>query len=477
VEAAIVGGGLAGLTAAHELHRRGVSFVLLEAGGRWGGVVRTERADGFLLEGGPDALLAQKAEGLALCRELGLAERLVPTNPQHRTVFVLHRRRLHRLPEGMVLGVPTRLGALARTSLFSWPGKLRMAADLVLPRRRSAADESIASFFRRRLGAQALDRLGAPFLAGIHAGDAERLSIRATFPRLVEMEARHGSLIRALAAARTGAGAAGAPPFFSLAGGLSEMVEALVARLPADRLRTHAPVRELSREGEAYVVRLDGQEDLRARAIVLAVPAPRAAPLLARLDAELATLLAGIPFASGAVVCLGYRREDVRHALDGYGLIVPESEGLRTTACGFFSTKFPGRAPAGHVLLRGFLGGVRDPALLALPDDELQQVFRREMGDVLGLEAPPVLTRVFRWPGATPQLEVGHLDRLAALEWRLARHPGLFLTGAGLRGTGIPDTIADARRTARHVLDAASRDDVPSGTYREADGGRGNPEF
>ena len=476
LQAAIVGGGIAGLAAAHDLHRRGAGFVLLEAAGGWGGVVRTERALGFLLEGGPDALLAQKPEGLQLCRELGLEERLVPTNPRHRTVFVLHRGRLHRLPEGMVLGIPTRLAALARTSLFGWPGRLRMAADLVIPRRRSPADESIASFFRRRLGAQALDRLGAPFLAGIHAGDAERLSIQATFPRLVEMERRHGSLIRGLAAARTGGGAA-APPFFSLAGGLAEMVEALVARLPAGSLRTHARVREIWREGDAYVVRVEGQDDLRARTVVLAVPPPRAAPLVAPLDTDAASLLQAIPFASSAVVCLGYRREDVRHALDGYGLIVPESERLRTTACGFFSTKFPGRAPAGHVLLRGFLGGARDPGLLTLSDDELGQVFQREMGDVLGITGYPVLTRVYRWPEATPQLEVGHADRLAALERRLAGLPGLFLTGAGLRGTGIPDTIADARRTAGRVLDAPLGNNVPSGTYREADGGTGSPEL
>ncbi|HVR71984.1 MAG TPA: protoporphyrinogen oxidase [Vicinamibacteria bacterium] len=475
LDAAVVGGGLAGLAAAHDLHRGGGSFVLLEATGRWGGVVRTERVDGFLMEGGPDTLLAQKPEGLRLCRDLGLAERLVPTSPERRTVFVLHRGRLHPLPEGLVLGVPTRLFALARTSLFSWPGKLRMAADLVIPRGRSSGDESIASFFRRRLGDEALRRLGAPFLAGIHAGDAERLSLRATFPRLAEMEARHGSLIRALAAAR--AGAAPAPPFLSLEGGLSEIVDALVCRLPADRLRPHARVRALAREAGGYVVRVEGQEDVRARALVLAVPAPRAAALVAPLDAEAGALLAAIPFASTAVVCLGYRREDVGHALDGYGLIVPESEGLRTTACGFFSTKFPGRAPPGHVLLRAFLGGARDGGVLALADDELQQTVRREMGGVLGLVAPPVLSRVYRWPAATPQMEVGHFDRLAALERRLDGLPGLFLTGAGLRGTGIPDTVGDARRTAQRVLDAAGRNNVPSGTYRERDGRRGSPEL
>jgi oxygen-dependent protoporphyrinogen oxidase len=455
-DVAVIGGGIAGLAAAYDLHARGLSVGLFEASARWGGVIRTERAEGFLMEGGPDALLAQKTEALQLCRELGLAARLIPTNPEQRTVFVLRGGTLHRLPEGMVLGVPTRLGGLALSRLFSWPGKLRMAADLVLPPRRSPQDESIASFFRRRFGGEALRRLGAPFLAGIHAGDAEQLSIRATFPRLVEMEQRHGSLIRALVAERSADGAAAAPPFYSLSGGLTDLVDGLVARLPADRLRTRAAVHALESDGAGYRVRSEGEPDSRARAVVLAVPAPRAAVLVSPLDAEAGALLAGIPFVSTAVVCLGYRRRDVRHPLDGYGLIVPESEGLRTTACGFFSTKFPGRAPDGHVLLRGFVGGARDPDVLAEADASLRDRVHGEMSPVLGLSAAPVLSRVFRWVGATPQMQVGHLDRLAALERRLAGCPGLFVTGAGVRSTGIPDTISDARRTAGAALDYIS---------------------
>ena len=453
-DVAVIGGGIAGLTTAHDLHRRGIPFLLLEGSGRCGGVVRTERAGGFLMEAGPDTLLAQKPEALQLCRELSLAQRLVPTNTEQRTVFVLQGRKLHRLPDGMVLGVPTRLGPLARTRLFTWRGKLRMALDVVLPRGAANRDESIASFFRRRLGREALERLGAPFLAGIHAGDAERLSIRATFPRLADMEARHGSLIRALVAARP-RGEVPPPMFYSLQGGLSELVEALLARLPSDRLRLGASVVALAREGGAYVAHVGGSEAVRARAVVVALPAPRAAPLIAPLDAEAGALLAAIPFASTAVVYHGYRRRAVAHPLDGYGLIVPEGEGLRTSACTFFSTKFPGRAPDDHVLLRGFLGGVRDPGILADDDDALADRVNRELAPILGLSGPPVLSRVFRWPSATPQMEVGHLDRAAALDRRFAGVPGLFVTGAGLRGTGIPDTVADARRTAAAVLDYA----------------------
>ena len=467
-EVAVVGGGIAGLAAAYELHRRAARFVLLEAGTRWGGVIRTEADAGFLLEGGPDALLAQKPEAARLCRELGLDGRIVPTHPAQRSVYVLRAGALHRLPEGMILGVPTRLAPLALSRLFTWRGKLRMAADLVLPRRASA-DESIAAFVRRRLGRQALERIGAPLLAGIHAGDAERLSVRATFPRLLELEARHGSVIRGLARARV---PDGAPPFFSLRGGLSELTAALVAALPPERLRVEARVTALRRDGAGFALDVAGGRGLRAPAVLVALPAPHAAPLLRPLLPEASAVLARIPFVSTVVVCLGFAREQVRHPLDGYGLVVAD-ERLRTTACGFFSTKFPGRAPDGHVLLRAFLGSARDPGVLDLTDERLLDTVLAEMGPVLGLTGRPALARVFRWPEGTPQMEVGHLERVAALDRNLAAVSGLAVTGAGLRATGIPDTIADARRSAAALVDAAAGNNVPSGTYREVNGRAG----
>lgn len=450
VDVAIVGGGITGLAAAHALSKRGVRFALVEAGPRWGGVIRTERVSGFLLEGGPDSILAQKPEGVALCRELGLGDRLVPTNPDERAVFVLHRGRLHPLPDGMVLAVPTRVAPFLASGLFSWAGKLRMGLDLMIPARRDAGDESIAALLRRRFGQEAVDRLGEPLLAGIHAGDPERLSIRGTFPRFADLETRHGSLIRGLWAARPGSHGSGPPPaaFHSLAGGLAELVEGLVAGLPEASLLRGMAVQSLGRGAGGFVLGLDGGESLSARAVLLAVPGPKAAPLVEPLAPEAAAILAAIPFASSATVLLGYRREDVRHPLDGYGLVVPRTEGLRTAACSFFSTKFPGRAPAGHVLLRGFLGGTRDPDVLDLDDEALARVVRDEMGPVLGIAGEPVLARVFRWPHATPQMEVGHLDRVAEMEGRLSALPGLFVTGAGLRVTGLPDCIAEGTRVA-----------------------------
>ena len=446
-DVAIVGGGISGLAVAWGLAKRRVSFVLLEAADRFGGVIRTERAAGFLLEAGPDAMLAQKPAGIALARELDLGDRLVPTNLEQRGVYVLHRGRLHALPEGMVLAVPTRLLPFLVSGLFSPLAKLRMGFDLVRPARRDGADESVASFLRRRFGRECVERLGEPLLAGIHSGDPERLSIRATFPRFVELEQRHGSLIRGMWAARP-QGPPGPPtaPFHSLLGGMAELIDALVARLPTEALRRATPVRGI-RVVDGFDVETDHGR-IHAKALVLAVPPAKAAPLLDPIVPEAGPVLRAVPAASTATVLLGFRREDVAHPLDGYGLVVPSKEARSTAAVTFASTKLPGRAPAGAVLLRGFVGGIRAPGVLAQDDAALIDGVRRDMRDVLGLLNEPVVARVFRWPEATPQMEVGHLERVAALDERMVAVPGLHVGGAGLRVTGVPDCIAEGTRLA-----------------------------
>jgi oxygen-dependent protoporphyrinogen oxidase len=427
-----------------------VPHVLLESGERFGGVVLTEREQGFVIEAGPDAMLAQKPEAIALCRELGLGERLIPTDPDRRAVYVLHRGRLHPLPEGMMLAVPTRIAPFLASGLFSWPGKLRMGLDVLLPGKRGDADESIASFLRRRFGQEAVERLGEPLLAGIHAGDPERLSILATFPRFRDLERTHGSLVRGLRRAKPPAAAKGAPPpagFYSLRGGLSELVEALVGRLDPAALWLRARVCRVEATGDGYSLATEAGT-IVAKRLIVAAPGPKIADALVSLVPDAARALAAIPFASSATVALGYRRADVAHPLDGYGLVVPAGERLRTTALSFVSSKFPYRAPEGHVLLRGFLGGARDPDAISLRDDEMIEVVKTEMKNVLGLSGEPVLGRVYRWPAGTPQLEVGHLERMRAVEREVASRPGLFLTGAGVRSTGIPDCVAYGTRAA-----------------------------
>ena len=443
---AIVGGGISGLTAARTLLRRGRPFVLLEESDRWGGVVRSLREGGFLFEAGPDAMLTTKPDALALVRDLGLEGRIVPTNPHQRTVYVVRNGALHPMPEGMVLGVPTRWAPLWRSGLFTLAGKLRMALEPFVPRRRDEGEESIAAFVRRRLGREAFERLGDALLGGIHAGDTERLSIQATFPRLVDLEAKHGSLVRGFRAAPR-------PPtessaFVSLAGGLSELVDALVAGLPAQALRLSTAVEAIEPAQRGWTVRCRDGQAIAAPAVVMALPAPRSAALLRPCAPSLADDLAAIRFVSTAIVLLGFAREQVTHPLDGYGLLVPRGEGLHLTAAGFFSTKFPGRAPDGLVSLRAFLGGAHDPEMAAADDATLVALALRELAPLLGLRGEPAYRRVCRWLAATPQMEMGHRDRLARIEATLRGRPGLFVTGAGLRGTGLPDTIADATATA-----------------------------
>lgn len=460
VDVAIVGGGIAGLSAALALKRLGVSCRLLEGAPRLGGVIRTERADGFVLEAGPDAILAQKPAAVDLARGLGLGPRLIPTNPEQKTVFVLHRGRLRPLPDGMTLGVPTRFMPMVATRLFSWPAKLRMAAEVRLRPRPDAGDESIASFLGRHFGPEAVERIGEPLLAGIHAGDPDQLSMLSAFPRFVEMEREHGSLIRAMWKARRPA--SGAPAaFVSFPGGLQELVDAAAGRVQ-ECVSVDRPVRALRATSAGWAIESADGESLTARALILAVPAPAAARLLVSVDPGLAGALTAFRSVSTAVVYLGYRRADVAHPLDGYGVVIPRGEGLRASALGFVSTKFPGRAPEGHVLLRAFLGGARDPDVLDAGDEALVDRVTAECAPLLGLRGAPVLSRVFRWPQATPQMEVGHAARMAWIDAQAEARRGLYLSGAGLRGTGIPDMVADgARQAARAAAwlagDQASR--------------------
>lgn len=442
VDVAIVGAGIAGLAAAYELRKRGVSVQVLEAASRPGGVISTERVDGWIIDGGPDSLLVQKPAGVALCRELGLGERLISTLTP-RTAFVLRDGRLHSLAEGSFLGFPLRFGALARSSLFTIGGRLRLAGELLIPGNRDDEDESIGAFVRRRFGAEAVDYLAEPLLAGIHAGDVEQLSMRALFPRLVEAERQSGSVLRAFRALHATPSPQGA--FVSLPGGTGDLIDALVTAMPGI-VRTQTRVTELRRAQLVILETSAGR--FEARAVILAVPAYVAGSLLRAFDTTLAAGCDAVPYASTATVAFGYRREQVAHPMHGTGFVVPRVERSPLLAGTWVTSKWPGRAPDGHVLLRGFLGGGRDPQRLEDSDEELIDTARAELTELLGINGRPVITRLFRWTRQSPQYEVGHLQRVAAIDDHLASLPGVFVTGSGFRAIGIPDCIADARATA-----------------------------
>ena len=454
VDVLIAGGGIAGLSTSFELHRLGVSSIVVEQAPRAGGVILSEEIDGYTIDAGPDALLVQKPQGLELCEQLGLGNRLVPTKPP-RLAFIQRNGRLHALPANSVLGVPTRLGPFIKTGLFTWAGKLRMGAEWLVPPRRDTSDESIGAFMRRRFGAEAATYLAEPLLAGIHAGDVDRLSVRALFPRFVEAEREYGSLLQAFSRrpaaehARDGHGA-----FRSLPGGLSEMVCALVAALPAGTVRLNAAVTRIIGNGGHGPFRVEtGARAFDARAIVLSTPAYVTAQLIGDRDSELARLCGEIPYASSAAVVLAYARDAVGHPLNGSGFVVPRVEGTAILAASWLSSKWPHRAPADRVLLRAFVGGARDPQALQRSDRELVAQSLAALTPLLGIRGQPLLSRVYRWERANAQHEVGHLTRMAAIERALGRHPGLYLTGSGFRGVGIPDCVSDGRNTARTVAE------------------------
>jgi oxygen-dependent protoporphyrinogen oxidase len=443
VDVAIVGSGIAGMAAAFDLQSRGVSVRVLEASTRPGGVIATDRFDGWVVDAGPDSLLVQKPAAVALCRELGIADRLVSTLTP-RTAYVLRDDRLHPIAEGSFLGFPITAAALARSGLFSVAGKARMVGELFIPKRTSDEDESIGSFVRRRFGQEAVDYLAEPLLAGIHAGDVDRLSIRALFPRLVDAERRSGSVIRALRALHVRPSPQGA--FVSLPGGIGDLVDALSRALAPGTIITGARVTRVQRS-DTYIVESTAGR-IRARSAILAVPAYAAGPLVQALDPALADLCNAIPYASTATVAFGYRRDQVAHPLQGTGFVVPRSEGIALLAGTWVSSKWPGRAPANHVLIRGFLGGGRDPHRLDASDQELVDTAQRDLVDLLGISGSPLFARLYRWTRQSPQYEVGHLQRVTQIERRLTSIPGLFVTGSGFRAIGIPDCVSDGRATA-----------------------------
>jgi protoporphyrinogen/coproporphyrinogen III oxidase len=444
----IVGGGIAGLSAAWELVQRGVRPLVLEREGRAGGVIRTDLVDGFVIDAGPDALLIQKPAALDLCRELGLGDRLFPTLTP-RTAFIVRRGRLIPLPEASVLGIPTRIGPFLTTPLFSLKGKLRMAMELLIPPRRDSGDESIGSFIGRRFGSEAVTYLAEPLLAGIHAGDVHRLSMLAAFPRLVEAERSRGSVLRALSAIRTNAGSSPGA-FMSLPGGIEEMVTALLQRLPSGTVHTGASVAAL-RGHRRYDVLLESGESLQARSVIIATPAWAAAPLLKAMDARIGALVEQVRYVSSATVAIGLRRDQVGHPLQGSGFVVPKAERHVVMAASWVSSKWPHRAPDGHVLLRGFVGGAHDPAIVDQHDGTIGSAVFDELRGMLQISAGPRLMRVYRWRRASAQHEVGHLERMAEIDRRLSAYPGLYVTGSGFRGTGIPDCVLDGRATARQA--------------------------
>jgi oxygen-dependent protoporphyrinogen oxidase len=463
-----VGGGIAGLTAAFSLYEQAeaaglpLTCTLIEASRDWGGKIVTHRVDDLTIEAGPDSFLSQKPWGIELCRKLGLAGRLINTNEQQKKTFVYSRGRLRELPEGLVLIVPTKLGPFLKSGLISWPGIVRMGLDLALPARRGDGDESLASFFSRRLGREAFERVVEPLMAGIYAGDAEQISLRATFPRFLDLERQHGSLIRGMLASRPAGTSSGRTVFVTLRDGLAELVQALVARLTAAgaKLMTRQSVAAIRVRqtradrsgGWTYELTPEDGPVVSADAIVLATPAFVSSGLVRPLSPIAAELLGAIPYASTATVSLAYEAGTIGGDVSGFGFVVPRVERRDLLAATWSSLKWPHRAPASQTLVRCYLGGVGRDAILQEDDRGLVRRVRDELKSMAGVAGEPAYAEVNRWERGMPQYTLGHLERLDSIQRSLDRYPGLVLAGAAYRGIGIPDCIRDGTDAATSVI-------------------------
>lgn len=457
LDVAICGGGITGLTAAYRLAKAGAKVELFEASSRLGGSILTLRRDGFVFDGGPDAFVTAKPELAELAREVGLADRLIETQPASRGIYFLKKGALHRLPEGVALAVPTRFWPLMSSPLFSKLGVLRMGLDVLVPRKDTPDDESITEFLKRRLGQESVELFGEPLLASIYSGDPSQLSMRATFPQLLALEKAHGSLVLGALAARAKAKRGPAPSVFrSFTTGMAEIVEALEARILelGGVVHRERPALAIERSG-ARVRVLAGEHAVDADHVVLALPAPRAAELLDPHARDVGRNLRRIPHVSTAACHLAFRREDVPHPMDAAGALFLRSEGRDASALTFMSSKWAGRAPEGTALLRVFFGGYAHPEVRTMSSEDLLLAARRELRDVLRVEAPPLTSEVFRWSECRPQPVRGHLARLDEVRASLRALGNVWLCGGPYDGVGLPDCVRQANSVARDITAAS----------------------
>ena len=443
---AIIGGGISGLAAAftlEEQRRAGapVEYVLFESSPRFGGVIATEHVENCLVEAGPDSFLTEKPWAAELCRKLGLSHQLIASNDAQRKTYILVNNKLVAIPDGLMFMVPTKVMPTLLSPLFSFRTKLQMAREWFHTSNQSAADETVASFVERHYGSEMVERLADPLLSGIYGGDASQLSMHAVLPRFLEMEAKHGSLGRVMMAARAKAAPNSARSLFtSLRDGMQLIVDTLVARLSPSALHLNQPVRSLRPQENDWLISAR-DESYRFDAVIMATPAHIAATLVQDASHDLSAELRSIPYSSSVTVTLAYD-QSVRAMLPpGFGFLVPRTEGKHLLATTFVHNKFSHRASADRALIRCFLGGSREQKILQSSDEEILQIVREELKQILGLAAEPIFTRVYKWNAAMAQYTLGHLERLQRIQQFSRGLPALALAGNGYSGIGVPDCV------------------------------------
>ena len=463
----IIGGGIAGLSAAYHIHEEifkniPVECTLLESSEKFGGKISTMRFDGFIVERGPDSFISQKPQAIELCKKLGLEDRLTGTSPDHPNTYVCLKNKLVTMPDGLSLMIPTKFMPFILSPLFSWMGKIRMGMDLFLPKKKGNGDESLASFVRRRMGEEALEKMAEPMLAGIYASDPNLMSINSTFPMFVQTEQKYRSLILGMLVrkrqqiihrAKIPKGKQPASLFMTLKNGLDEMVETLVEKAINITFRAGTKVMDLSRAEEGWRLTLNDGSSINADAVILATPAQISAYLVEQTSPKVAGLLNQIRYVSTATVSIAYKKEGFPHSLDGFGFVVPKTEGKRILACTWTSSKFPERVPEEYVMLRCFVGGAMREELAELDEDSIGTMVREELLDIMGIDCEPVFLKIFRYKKSNVQYQVGHAALIESVRKELQSFPGLVVTGSAYTGIGIPDCIRDGVSAAKEVIE------------------------
>lgn len=460
--AIVIGGGISGLAAAFYLRKKALAQGLeldvkvLEKGERPGGKIQSIKDQGYLCEWGPNGFLDSKPQTLDLCADLGIEEMLLRSNDDARKRFIFSGGTLHRLPESGL--------SFFASKLISWPGKIRLALEPFAPGRPEGIDETLAAFGRRRLGNEALQKLIAPMVSGIFAGDPESMSLQSSFPRIAELEREYGGLVMAMVrlarkkrreraqgkVVSSPSGPGGV--LTSFRGGIQELTDTLAEILGPEVVLTAQEVLDVKRgQSACYRVR-SAEKDYEADLVVVAAPSYAAAGMLRSASGDVAGILEKIPYSSLTVICFGYERDRIRHDLDGFGYLIPKEEGMVTLGTLWDSSIFENRAPEGHVLLRSMLGGACFPEYIQLPDDEVVERVQNDLRVTMGIVDPPSFVRIFRHEKAIPQYTVGHGERLRALEENLRMFPGLVLTGNSYRGVGLNDCVAAAARAAEEGI-------------------------
>jgi len=461
---AIIGGGIAGLSAVHvlqkeiEKRKEAITFLLVEKENRLGGSILTERHDDFIIEGGPDCFLSEKPEAIGLCHKLGIQDHLIKTNEHVRRIFILSKGTLRELPEGFMLLAPTNFSSFIKNPLISPLGKFRMAMDLIMPAKKSVEEESLAQFVTRRLGKEVLEKIAEPLVAGIHASDPETMSLKSTFPRLIELENQYRSLIIGMIKRKKMFKGKKCTNnytmFMSLKEGLATLPKTLAASLKPKTLLTGNQIISIEKVSDAsgYLLRLAKGDLLKVMSVVFATPAFVTANLFKEIDPVLSSELFSLPYVSTATVSLAYERKEISYPMNGFGFVIPRIENRKIMASTWTSIKFAQRAPKDKLLIRCFVGGIKNEHLTRLSETELIMIVREELRDIMGIHAEPLFTRVFRWEKSMPQYMVGHEAKMKRIEERLSLNPGLFLAGSAYYGIGISDCIKSGEKAALAAL-------------------------